>query len=167
MAEPKASFIAASLALLSACAAKETRFPPKIPYPCCQEYGIDVNRVLGTQAIYCGVLGDGTESKAGVKWRQVVVACVRAAQAAGRAFVLDYEYSDGFMYDRVVVAFGEKGEKIYMQSHRDCEGEYYSLGECAEMKITDAASVEIDGCRWDEESLRSRLKPTRPPGSER
>ena len=151
--------IPTALALLTACVAKEVKLPEPHRVDCCFEYGIDVNLVLGPQAFDCGT--SRVVDAVSRRRNREVVACARAALAAGRAFVVSTNNSVTgeiiqYIFEKHIAVFGPQGEKMVIHSFRDNDSHTYSIMECPDLKILDTGYFEAVDCR-ENDALVERM----------
>jgi hypothetical protein len=145
--------------MLAACAAnKGAAARPQIS-DCCTVFGIDVNPVLGENAVNCGTINSKPRSAAARSKNRKVVSCARRAQSRGAAVVFDQGYSaTPDYYLRNVLVFGAQGEKILVVIEYEHDGPSVFAGPCDVLKVLDNGDLEYSGCRTDE-ALLDRMKP--------
>jgi len=125
---------------------------------CCADLGIDVNPILGADAVNCGTILMRLPDAATRSRNEGAIACVQRAQLRGRAFVLNQGFSiPPDYYLRHVVVFGAMGEKVLVQIEQQHDGPTTFVGRCKDIKLLSSGNLKLVGCDPDD-ALVARMK---------
>ena len=125
---------------------------------CCADLGIDVNPILGPDAVNCGTIVTKPPDAATRSRNESAIACVQRAQLRGRAFVFNQGFSiPPDYYLRNVVVFGAQGEKALVQIEHQHDGPTSFVGHCKDIKPLSSGELKLVGCEPDD-ALLARMK---------
>jgi len=125
---------------------------------CCADLGIDVNPILGVNAVDCGTIITKPPDAATRSRNESAIACVQRAQLRSRAFVLNQGFSiPPDYYLRNVVMLGAQGEKVLVQIEHQHDGPTSFVGHCKDIKLLSSGELELVGCEPDD-ALLARMK---------
>ena len=125
---------------------------------CCADLGINVNRILGPDAVDCGTIITKRRDAATRSRNDSAIACVQRAQLRVRAFVLNQGFSiPPDYYLRNIVVFGAQGEKVLVQIEHQHDGPTTFVGQCKDIKLASSGELELVGCEPDD-ALLVRMK---------
>ena len=152
--------ILAATLLLTGCVSLTSQRGRDRVSDCCADFGIDVNQVLGSNAVNCGTINSRPDSSAARDRNRKAIACVRRAEKSGGAMVVNHGFSIfPDYYLRSVVVYAAGGEKILVQIEHQHDGADFFVGPCDNLKVLDDGQLEFSGCRADD-ALLERMKKT-------
>ena len=145
--------LALAIAMLSAGCASKTPISD-----CCADVGLNVNPILGPDAVNCGTINTKPQDAATRDRNESAIACVQRAQLRGRPFLVNQGFSiPPDYYLRNVVVFGAQGEKVLLRIEHEHDGPTGVLARCASIDLKSDGQLAYSGCESDE-TLFSRMK---------
>lgn len=125
---------------------------------CCADVGLNVNPILGPDAVNCGTIITKPQDAATRGRNESAIACVQRAQLRGRPFVVNQGFSiPPDYYLRNVVVFGAQGEKVLLRIEHEHDGPTWALARCANIDLNSDGQLAYSGCQADE-TLFLRMK---------